>query len=46
MVGYIRHYVFHFHGHNISEKIISVFVGWLHLIGEVVRVLALSLRLF
>jgi len=46
VVGYIRHYVFHFHGHNISEKIISVFVGWLHLIGEVVRVLALSLRLF
>ncbi len=44
--GYILHYVFHFRGHTLVDKIISVVVGWLHIIGEVVRVMALSLRLF
>lgn len=44
--GYVGHFAFHFHGKNIVEKIISVIVGWLHFVGELVRVLALSLRLF
>jgi F0F1-type ATP synthase membrane subunit a len=42
----VGHFAFHFHGKNIVEKIISVIVGWLHFVGELVRVLALSLRLF
>lgn len=44
--GYIGHFLFHFQGHSFVEKCISVVVGWLHLVGEGVRVLALSLRLF
>ncbi len=44
--GYVLHYVFNFDGKTVVDKIINVFVGWLHLIGEFVRVLALSLRLF
>ncbi len=44
--GYAGHFLFHFHGHSFVEKCISVVVGWLHLVGEFVRVLALSLRLF
>lgn len=44
--GYVGHFLFHFHGHSFVEKCISVVVGWLHLVGEGVRVLALSLRLF
>jgi len=43
---YIGHFLFHFQGHSFIEKCISVVVGWLHLVGEGVRVLALSLRLF
>ncbi len=44
--GYIGHFLFHFHGKTFVEKCISVVVGWLHLVGEFVRILALSLRLF
>lgn len=44
--GYILHYVFNFSGHGIVDKVINVVVGWLHIIGEVVRIMALSLRLF
>ena len=44
--GYILHYLFNFNGHGIVDKVINVVVGWLHIIGEVVRVMALSLRLF
>lgn len=40
------HYVFHFSGHSMIEKCINVFVGWIHLIGELARVVSLSLRLF
>lgn len=40
------HYVFNFSGKTLVDKVINVFVGWLHLIGEFVRVMALSLRLF
>ena len=44
--GYLKHFFFHFSGNNIIEKIVNVPVGWIHAIGEVVRTLALSLRLF
>ena len=44
--GYILHYVFNFSGKTVVDKLINVFVGWLHLIGELVRIMALSLRLF
>jgi F0F1-type ATP synthase membrane subunit a len=44
--GYVGHFVFHFQGKNFVEKCINVIVGWLHGVGEIVRVLALSLRLF
>jgi len=44
--GYVGHFAFHFHGKTFVEKCISVVVGWLHGVGELVRVLALSLRLF
>lgn len=43
---YVLHYIFHFEGSSFIEKIINVVVGWIHLIGEGVRVLSLSLRLF
>ncbi len=43
---YALHYVFHFEWGSIVEKMINVVVGWIHLIGEWVRVLSLSLRLF
>jgi F-type H+-transporting ATPase subunit a len=44
--GYLKHYLFHFHGADFVEKTVNVAVGWLHLIGEAVRLLSLSLRLF
>lgn len=44
--GYVLHYVFNFTGPTVTDKIINIFVGWLHLIGEIVRITALSLRLF
>ncbi|MDD2745447.1 MAG: F0F1 ATP synthase subunit A [Candidatus Gracilibacteria bacterium] len=40
------HYLFNFEGHSTAEKFISVFIGWLHLFGEFLRVGSLSLRLF
>lgn len=46
VIGYALHYLFNFSGKTMVDKIINVFVGWLHLIGEAVRVMALSLRLF
>jgi F-type H+-transporting ATPase subunit a len=45
-IWYMLHYVFNFSGKTLVDKVINVFVGWLHLIGEFVRVMALSLRLF
>lgn len=44
--GYALHYIFNFKGKTLIDKFINVFVGWLHLIGELVRIMALSLRLF
>lgn len=40
------HYLVNYHGDTTAEKVIAVFVGWLHFIGEFVRVGSLSMRLF
>ncbi len=45
-LGWLSGYLFHFSGTSTVEKCINVFVGWLHLIGEFVRVLSLSFRLY
>lgn len=44
--GYAKQYLFHFEGKTITDRLINVFVGYLHLIGEGIKVMALSLRLF
>lgn len=44
--GYILHFIFNFSGKSFVDKFINVIVGWIHLVGEGVRVLSLSLRLF
>lgn len=43
---YIKGYAFNFVWDWFFEKIINVFVGWLHFIWEIVKTLSLSLRLF
>lgn len=40
------HYLFNYSGHTSAEKIVNVFVGWLHFVGEFVRIGSLSMRLF
>lgn len=40
------HYLFNYSGHSPAEKAVNVFVGWLHFVGEFVRVGSLSMRLF
>ncbi|EKE26244.1 MAG: ATP synthase subunit a, partial [uncultured bacterium (gcode 4)] len=43
---YLKWYFFNWSGHGAFEKSVNVFVWWLHLIWEVVKILSLSLRLF
>jgi len=43
---YLKWYFFNYSGHGVFEKSVNVFVGWLHLIWEIVKILSLSLRLF
>lgn len=43
---FTKWYLFNFHGKNILEKLINVFVWWLHLIWVPVTLASLSLRLF
>jgi F-type H+-transporting ATPase subunit a len=43
---YLKGYLFNFSGHNVTERLINVFVGWLHLVGEFSKLLSLSFRLF
>lgn len=43
---YLKWYMFNFEWHDILEKCVNVFVGWLHFIWEIVKTLSLSLRLF
>lgn len=40
------HYLFNYHGDSTAEKIVWVFVGWLHFAGEFIRIGSLSMRLF
>ncbi len=42
----LKHYLFHYHGDSVAEKIVSVFIGWLHFAGEFIRIGSLSMRLF
>jgi F0F1-type ATP synthase membrane subunit a len=37
-INHLGHYLFNFHGDSIAEKIVSVFVGWLHFVGEFIRI--------
>lgn len=39
-------YIFNFSWHNLTEKCINVFVGWLHLVSVPSTIASLSLRLF
>jgi F-type H+-transporting ATPase subunit a len=46
MLGYFKHFFFNSVGESGVEKGINIFVGWLHFIGEISKLLSLSLRLF
>lgn len=43
---HLGHYLFNYHGDTTAEKIVWVFVGWLHFAGEFIRIGSLSMRLF
>lgn len=43
---HFKWFLFNFSGHGLFEKCVNVFVGWLHAISELIKVLSLSLRLF
>lgn len=45
-IHHFGHYIFNYHGDSTAEKIVSVFVGWLHFVGEFIRIGSLSMRLF
>jgi F-type H+-transporting ATPase subunit a len=45
-VHHLGHYLFNYHGDTIAEKIVGVFVGWLHFAWEFIRIGSLSMRLF
>lgn len=45
-VNHLSHYLFNYHGDTVAEKIVWVFVGWLHFAGEFIRIGSLSMRLF
>ncbi len=45
-VKHFAHYLANWHGASGIEKGVNVFVGWLHFIGEFIRIGSLSLRLF
>ncbi|GAB0174451.1 MAG: hypothetical protein HHAS10_03300 [Candidatus Altimarinota bacterium] len=45
-VNHLSHYLWNFHGDTTAEKIVGVFVGWLHFVGEFIRIGSLSMRLF
>ncbi len=44
--AHFGHYLFNYSGHTTAEKVVNVFVGWLHFVGEFVRIGSLSMRLF
>ncbi len=45
-MNHLGHYLFNYHGDTTAEKIVGVFVGWLHFAGEFIRIGSLSMRLF
>lgn len=45
-IHHFGHYLFNYHGDSTAEKIVGVFVGWLHFAGEFIRIGSLSMRLF
>ena len=45
-VHHFGHYLWSYTGNSMFEKIVNVLVGWLHFLGEFIRVGSLSLRLF
>ncbi|MBC7503447.1 F0F1 ATP synthase subunit A [Candidatus Gracilibacteria bacterium] len=45
-VYHFSHYFWNYHGDSTAEKIVGVFVGWLHFAGEFIRIGSLSMRLF
>ncbi len=45
-VHHFGHYLFNYHGDSTAEKIVGVFVGWLHFAWEFIRIGSLSMRLF
>ncbi len=45
-LNHLGHYLFNYHGDTTAEKIVGVFVGWLHFAGEFIRIGSLSMRLF
>jgi len=45
-IWYLKWYLFNFSWKSIWDKLVNVFVWWLHLISEFSKVLSLSLRLF
>ncbi len=46
VISHFSHYLFNYSGQSGIEKGVNVFVGWLHFVGEFIRVGSLSLRLF
>ncbi len=45
-VHHFGHYLWSYTGNSMFEKIVNVLVGWLHFLGEFIRIGSLSLRLF
>lgn len=45
-IHHLSHYLWNYHGDSTAEKIVSVFIGWLHFAGEFIRIGSLSMRLF
>lgn len=45
-VKHYKHYLWNFHGDSFAEKVVAVFIGWLHFVGEFIRIGSLSMRLF
>ena len=45
-VNHISHYIWNYHGDTTAEKIVWVFVWWLHFAWEFIRIGSLSMRLF
>lgn len=43
---HLGNYLFHYHGNSSTEKVVNVFVGWLHFAGEFIRIGSLAVRLF